>query len=344
MADRIVEYHALGIDEFIMSGYPNLEEAYWFGRGGVPLLAEGGHWRQPRPGCRSDGRRRFGSQPTNRRSLQRPRTPHEDPMTTTASAAPSPYPSLSGPAATHDLVAVAKEVSADLATRAERHDREGSYAPENIDAIWAAGLGNLTLPAELGGAGPTATASKVIETLAMGDASTALIFLMHQFHLRTLSDPRERMARPPAPPDHRGLAGWPGTDQRPPGGTRARHPGPRWRPGHHRPGHQRSRHTGVEALGSQDLQHRQSRSAVDVGVGGHAPEDPEGQRIGFFVVPADTDGIEIVETWDHLGMRASASHDVVFHDVEIPIDDAAASSHWAIRLRPMRLEPGLWPG
>ena len=49
-------------------------------------------------------------------------------MTTTASAAPSLYPSPSGPAATEDLVAVAKEVSADLATRAERHDREGSYA------------------------------------------------------------------------------------------------------------------------------------------------------------------------------------------------------------------------
>jgi alkanesulfonate monooxygenase len=26
--DRILEYHALGIDEFILSGYPNLEEAY----------------------------------------------------------------------------------------------------------------------------------------------------------------------------------------------------------------------------------------------------------------------------------------------------------------------------
>ena len=47
VADRIVEYHALGIDEFIMSGYPNLEEAYWFGEGVLPLLAERGHWRHP---------------------------------------------------------------------------------------------------------------------------------------------------------------------------------------------------------------------------------------------------------------------------------------------------------
>ena len=48
VADRIVEYHALGIDEFIMSGYPNLEEAYWFGEGVLPLLAERGYWRHPR--------------------------------------------------------------------------------------------------------------------------------------------------------------------------------------------------------------------------------------------------------------------------------------------------------
>ena len=47
VADRIVEYHALGIDEFIMSGYPNLEEAYWFGEGVLPLLAERGYWRHP---------------------------------------------------------------------------------------------------------------------------------------------------------------------------------------------------------------------------------------------------------------------------------------------------------
>jgi alkanesulfonate monooxygenase len=38
VAERIEEYHALGIDEFVMSGYPHLEEAYWFGEGVLPLL------------------------------------------------------------------------------------------------------------------------------------------------------------------------------------------------------------------------------------------------------------------------------------------------------------------
>jgi alkanesulfonate monooxygenase len=39
VADVIAEYHALGIDEFVLSGYPHLEEAYWFGEGVRPELA-----------------------------------------------------------------------------------------------------------------------------------------------------------------------------------------------------------------------------------------------------------------------------------------------------------------
>ncbi|MFC5746730.1 LLM class flavin-dependent oxidoreductase [Actinomadura rugatobispora] len=38
VAERIEEYAALGIEEFIMSGYPHLEEAYWFAEGVIPEL------------------------------------------------------------------------------------------------------------------------------------------------------------------------------------------------------------------------------------------------------------------------------------------------------------------
>jgi alkanesulfonate monooxygenase len=47
VADRIAEYAALGIDEFVLSGYPHLEEAYWFGEGVLPLLEQRGLWRNP---------------------------------------------------------------------------------------------------------------------------------------------------------------------------------------------------------------------------------------------------------------------------------------------------------
>jgi alkanesulfonate monooxygenase len=42
VADRIEEYHRLGFDEFILSGYPHLEEAYQFGEGVVPILRRRG--------------------------------------------------------------------------------------------------------------------------------------------------------------------------------------------------------------------------------------------------------------------------------------------------------------
>ncbi|WP_086754624.1 LLM class flavin-dependent oxidoreductase, partial [Streptomyces scabiei] len=47
VAERIKEYHALGIDEFVLSGYPHLEEAYWFGEGVLPRLAAQGLWQHP---------------------------------------------------------------------------------------------------------------------------------------------------------------------------------------------------------------------------------------------------------------------------------------------------------
>ncbi|MGW5498673.1 LLM class flavin-dependent oxidoreductase, partial [Streptomyces olivaceoviridis] len=47
VAERIKEYHALGIDEFVLSGYPHLEEAYWFGEGVLPKLQEQGLWAHP---------------------------------------------------------------------------------------------------------------------------------------------------------------------------------------------------------------------------------------------------------------------------------------------------------
>ena len=65
VADRIEEYHAVGFDEFILSGYPHLEEAYWFGEGVLPVLRARGLVAEPAGG--PGGARR------SRRSAERPR-------------------------------------------------------------------------------------------------------------------------------------------------------------------------------------------------------------------------------------------------------------------------------
>lgn len=47
IADRIEEYRSVGIDEFVLSAYPHLEGAYWFGEGVLPVLERRGLWTNP---------------------------------------------------------------------------------------------------------------------------------------------------------------------------------------------------------------------------------------------------------------------------------------------------------
>ncbi|MFI9169932.1 acyl-CoA dehydrogenase family protein [Streptomyces lincolnensis] len=46
-------------------------------------------------------------------------------------------------------------------------------------------------------------------------------------------------------------------------------------------------------------------------------DEPE-PRVGTFLVPGDSPGIEITGRWDQLGLRASGSHEVTFQAVEVP--------------------------
>ncbi|GIE81951.1 acyl-CoA dehydrogenase [Actinoplanes philippinensis] len=48
--------------------------------------------------------------------------------------------------------------------------------------------------------------------------------------------------------------------------------------------------------------------------------EPETQRVGHLIVPGDLPGITWIPTWDHLGLRASNTHDVVYQDVQLPAD------------------------
>ena len=218
-----------------------------------------------------------------------------------------------------EVLDAARDVAADIATRADLHDREGSFSQENIDALWAAGIGNLTLEERFGGPGhDLRTTAAAVRAIGGGDASTALIWVMHLIYLRILAVPEFGVA-----PEVRdrifssALAGPAlvnalrvepelGTPAR--GGvpaTVARRTGDGWR-----------------------ITGRKTFSTGSHGLGwlvvwATTEGDPEGPRTGPFIVPADAPGITIEETWDHMGMRASASHDVLFADTPVPLDHAA---------------------
>jgi alkanesulfonate monooxygenase len=48
VARKIKAYAKLGIEEFVLSGVPHLEEAYWFAEGVLPQLKRDGLWSHPR--------------------------------------------------------------------------------------------------------------------------------------------------------------------------------------------------------------------------------------------------------------------------------------------------------
>ena len=79
------------------------------------------------------------------------------------------------------LVAIAEELSRQLATRAGEHDRDGSYPFEAIDALKAARYSAAPVPIELGGLGVTSAHDLVVasSSLARGDASIAIGVNMH---------------------------------------------------------------------------------------------------------------------------------------------------------------------
>ncbi|MBW8714365.1 MAG: acyl-CoA dehydrogenase, partial [Variovorax paradoxus] len=55
-------------------------------------------------------------------------------------------------------------------------------------------------------------------------------------------------------------------------------------------------------------------------------------RTGTFLVPRHAPGVRVIASWDHLGLRASGSHEVVFENVAIELDhavDLRAPADWA---------------
>ena len=226
-------------------------------------------------------------------------------------AVPEQHPDFDSPAFAELLA----RLSAEFAASAAHYDRHSEFPHANLQRLHDSGLLALTVPRELGGSGASlAQARRVISAVARGEPSTALVLVMqylqhtrlqhnlawpHYLRLRVAREAVEKGALINAlrvEPD----LGTPARGGLP--ATIARRVPEGWRISG-----RKIYSTGIPGLTWLSV---------------WARSDDEVPRVGTWLVHRDTPGIRVEETWDHLGMRATGSHDVVFEDVLVPFDHA----------------------
>jgi len=215
------------------------------------------------------------------------------------------------------IEAVLADLTQAFAATADAHDRDATFPFENFQRLHAHGLLALTAPKALGGGGADLpTTLKVVEAVARGEPATALVLTMqYLFHAsldgragftdalkaRVVRDAIQEGALINALRVEPEL----GTPAR--GGlpaTIARRTADGW------------------SLSGRKIYSTGSPALTWMIVWARTDE-PE-PRVGGFLVHKDAPGRRIEETWDHTGLRASGSHDVVFENTPTPFDYALA--------------------
>lgn len=208
-------------------------------------------------------------------------------------------------------LALADELAARFAGRAAMHDHAASFPYENFADLRAARLHLLTVPEEYGGWGATLPeAIQVVERLARGDGSTALVFDMHVHVIGGLSESR--------PWDEAVFAGVCRTiveqdalinscATEPELGSPSRGGVPATRAMWTGDGYRITGHKTFSS-GAPVLTHVLIPAVLD--------QEPE-ETVGVFLVPMDRPGVRIEETWDVMGMRTTGSHDLLLDDVRV---------------------------
>jgi alkylation response protein AidB-like acyl-CoA dehydrogenase len=211
------------------------------------------------------------------------------------------------------LTARAAALGPELAAHAARHDADGTFVTEGYDALRSSGLLALAVPVELGGSGATiGEIAQVQRELAKHCASTALASAMHQ-HVVRFTTWRYRRGLPGAEATLRRIAdegivlvSTGGADFTNPRGTATKVDG----------GY---RVSGRKIFASQSV-------AGTVLSTMFAYDDPDqGLRVLNMAVPVASEGVEVQQNWDALGMRGTASNDIILTDVFVPDERVLAN-------------------
>lgn len=203
------------------------------------------------------------------------------------------------------------DVTPELTARAEHHDRTATFPHHSLGLVHRAGLLDLVIPAEAGGLGGSlADAVAVIRTLGAADPAVALPvsqhYLLHLTVLRSDAPAATVAAVQRASIDDGGLVN--ALRVEPALGTPARGGLPETMARRQPDGSWRLHGHKIYSTGIPALRWLAVYAATD---------EPE-PRVGTFLVDARRPGWRIEETWDHLGMRATASHDVILDGAPVP--------------------------
>ncbi len=216
---------------------------------------------------------------------------------------------------TAELDTILPALTARFAATADVHDRDSRFPFENFASLHEAGLLGVTVPATLGGAEvDLPTALKIAQAVARGEPAPALVLVMQYLFLAVLetADAWPAHLKSLVADDAMRNGGLINALRvEPELGTPARGGLPatvaRRTPEGWRLSGRKIYSTGCPALTWMVVWAR--------------TDDPE-PLVGSWLVHRDTPGWRIEETWDHTGLRASGSHDVIFEDALVPLDRA----------------------
>jgi len=216
------------------------------------------------------------------------------------------------------LVAIADQLSEELATRAAEHDRDGSYPFEAIDALKAAGYFAAPVPVELGGLGVASAHDLVVASsrLARGDASVAIGVNMHLVAVLNMERRRQVAVAAAAERRARGFAASLKRIARD-GVVLAAAISERGQD-LTRPGTVATRTEGGWRIDGRKLFCTMSPAATDLYVAVTYADDEGIGRYAYAMVPIDAPGVVVHDDWDALGMRASGSNSISLDGVELP--------------------------
>lgn len=214
------------------------------------------------------------------------------------------------------FVPLAAELAADFARRAAEHDRDNTFVTENYDRLKDSGYTRLAIPEELGGLGASMRQVCYAQAeLAKGCGSTALGITMHHYlvlaqgwRYRNSVAGAEAVLRRVAA-ENLVLMTSGGSD-----GV--------W------PSAVATRDNGGYRINGRKIFCSQSPVGNVIATMARFDDPDEGPVTLLMSVPMASDGIEIVETWDTLGMRATASHDLVMSDVYVAEGQVMARRPW----------------